>query len=133
MENGDVSEELYGSGISHSNRETSSDPDVSTDLYRSGSSRGVNIRVGNGGLPEADESKFLREDMQSLRADMQTREILEPCSSRRRLDGEDLVHVPQPAENRYSWEEERISGNEESLQAGIIDNEWKGVWDLWDG
>lgn len=128
-----MSEELYGSGISHSNRETSSDPDVSTDLYRSGSSRGVNIRVGNGGLPEADESKFLREDMQSLRADMQTREILEPCSSRRRLDGEDLVHVPQPAENRYSWEEERISGNEESLQAGIIDNEWKGVWDLWDG
>jgi len=39
--------------------------------------------------------------------------MLDPWGSRRRLDGEDLVHVPQPAENRFSWEEERISGNEE--------------------
>ena len=114
-EDEDVSEDLYGSGSSNSNREAGSDPDVGTDLYGSGSARGVNIRGGSGGHPEADESKFLREDMQSLRADMQTREILDPWSSRRRLAGEDLVHVPQPAANRFSWEEERISGNEESL------------------
>jgi hypothetical protein len=33
--------------------------------------------------------------------------------TRRTLGVDDLVHVPQPAENRFSWEEERISGNEE--------------------
>ena len=26
---------------------------------------------------------------------------------------EDFVHVPQPAENRFSWEEDKISGREE--------------------
>jgi hypothetical protein len=122
MENRDVSEEVYGSGISHSNRETSSDLDVSTDLYGSGSSRGVNIRGGNGGPRsrriEVLEGRYAK--FASRYTSMQTREILEPWSSRRRLDGEDLVHVALPAENRYSWEEERISRNEESLQAGII-------------
>jgi hypothetical protein len=48
----------------------------------------------------------------NLRGDTQIREMLDPWGSRRRLDGEDLVHIPQPAENRFSWEEERISGNE---------------------
>jgi hypothetical protein len=32
--------------------------------------------------------------------------------SRRTLGAGDLVHVPQVAENRFSWEEERLSGNE---------------------
>jgi hypothetical protein len=32
--------------------------------------------------------------------------------STRRLQGDDFVHVPQPAENRFSWEEDRISGEE---------------------
>ncbi len=36
----------------------------------------------------------------------------DPIGSRRRLYG-DMVHVPQPAENRFSWEEEKISGLEE--------------------
>lgn len=33
--------------------------------------------------------------------------------SRRTLGAEEFVHVPQPAENRFSWEEERISGHDE--------------------
>jgi hypothetical protein len=47
----------------------------------------------------------------NLRDDAQLQEMLDPMGSRRRLDGEDLVHIPQPAENRFSFEEERISGN----------------------
>lgn len=42
-------------------------------------------------------------------------ERTDPWASSRRLDGEDLVHVPQPAENRFSWEEERISGREDGV------------------
>jgi hypothetical protein len=49
------------------------------------------------------------------RDDAHLRELLDPMGSRRRLDGEDLIHIPQPAENRFSWEEERIAGNENSL------------------
>jgi hypothetical protein len=86
------------------------------DLYGSGSERGASaVDVGNGrAIREEDESKFLREDIQSLRADIQTREILDTVAqaNRRRLRGEDLVHVPQPAENRFSWEEERLDGTE---------------------
>jgi hypothetical protein len=33
--------------------------------------------------------------------------------SRRTLGADEFVHVPQPAENRFSWEEERISGHED--------------------
>lgn len=88
------------------------------DLYGSGSERGASaVDVGAGqarAIREEDESKFLREDIQALRADIQTREILDTVAqaNRRRLDGEDLVHVPQPAENRFSWEEERLDGTE---------------------
>lgn len=35
-----------------------------------------------------------------------------PEPSRRRLQGDDFIHVPQPAENRFSWEEDRIAGSE---------------------
>lgn len=57
-----------------------------------------------------DPSKFLREDMVALRADMQTREIMDPYTGRKRLKGEDLVHVPVPAENRFSFEQDRMDG-----------------------
>jgi hypothetical protein len=84
---------------------------VEEDSYGA-SSRGTGIgRVRI--ITEEEESKFLREDMQSLRADIQTGETLDTAArtNGKRLDGgEDLVHVPQPAENRYSWEEERLDG-----------------------
>ncbi|TVY80679.1 Candidapepsin-8 [Lachnellula suecica] len=65
--------------------------------------------IRNGRAREEDESKFLAADMLVLKADMQTREAVDPYSRRRRLDGEDdLVHVPVPAEQRFSWEEERM-------------------------
>lgn len=54
---------------------------------------------------EKDETKFLREDVMALRADMQARETVDPYRRRKRLDGEDLVHVPVLAERRFSWEE----------------------------
>jgi hypothetical protein len=55
---------------------------------------------------EEDESKFLREDMLALRADMQTREMVDPYKGKTRLGGDqDLVHVPVQAERRFSWEE----------------------------
>jgi hypothetical protein len=92
------------------------DPHHEADLYGSGSERGASaVEVGQGrARREEDESKFLREDIQALRADIQTREILDTVAqaNRRRLDGEDLVHVPQPAENRFSWEEERLDGTD---------------------
>lgn len=92
------------------------DPHDEADLYGSGSERGASaVEVGQGrARREEDESKFLREDIQALRADIQTREILDTVAqaNRRRLDGEDLVHVPQPAENRFSWEEERLDGTD---------------------
>jgi hypothetical protein len=63
----------------------------------SGDSRGFHVRGGS--EIEIDRN-------------MSTKDA-DPWPSRRRLDGEDLVHVPQPAENRFSWEEERVSGREE--------------------
>lgn len=48
--------------------------------------------------------------MIALRADMQTREIMDPYTGRKRLKGEDLVHVPVPAENRFSFEQDRADG-----------------------
>ena len=81
------------------------------DLYGA-SSRGTDMGMGRT-IREEDESEFLRQDIQSLRTDIQTGEILGTAARTkgRRLDGgEDLVHVPQPAENRYSWEEERLHG-----------------------
>ncbi|RDW69642.1 hypothetical protein BP6252_08662 [Coleophoma cylindrospora] len=63
--------------------------------------------IGGRVVGNEDESKFRMEDMQALRADMQTREATDPYRNRRRLDGEDLVHVPVPAENRFSWESGR--------------------------
>ncbi|TVY92692.1 Candidapepsin [Lachnellula willkommii] len=57
-----------------------------------------------------DESKFLREDMLALRAGMQTREVIDPYKKKQTIGapGEDLVHVPVPAETRFSWEQDRL-------------------------
>jgi hypothetical protein len=60
-------------------------------------------------IREEDESKFLMEDMVALRADIQAREVLNPYQGRTRVHGEDLVHVPVPAAERFSFEEERIN------------------------
>jgi hypothetical protein len=59
-------------------------------------------------IREKDESKFLMEDMVALRKDMQAREVLNPYQGRTRVHGEDLVHVPVVAAERFSFEEERI-------------------------
>jgi len=85
-----------------------------SDLYGSGGTRAADLPSdpsayggGTNGLssPSADSRR-----MQTLRSDAGIQELLNPHGSRRRLDGEDLVHVPQPAENRFSWEEERERG-----------------------
>ncbi|RDL30347.1 Acid protease [Venustampulla echinocandica] len=95
-------------------------PTTTTGSSSNASQPPINIRGGGGGsdtgiVREEDDSKFLRQDVEGLRADIQTREVLNPYARRNRLQGEDdLVHVPQPAEHRFSWEEERISGTDES-------------------
>lgn len=118
---GSAGESSLGSRYTEIEEQNTLNAHDDVDLYGSGSERGASaIDVGDVGAGEAravreeDESKFLREDIQSLRADIQTREILETVAvaNRRRLDGEDLVHVPQPAENRFSWEEERTEGTD---------------------
>ncbi|KAG9247693.1 hypothetical protein BJ878DRAFT_477151 [Calycina marina] len=45
------------------------------------------------------------------RTEARVQNILAPWGSRR-LDGEDFVHVPQPAQNRVSWEEDRTIGTD---------------------
>jgi hypothetical protein len=115
---GSAGESSLGSLYTEMQEQNTNDMDDEVDLYGSGSERGASaVDVGEGqprAVREEDESKFLREDIQSLRADIQTREILETVAvaNRRRLNGEDLVHVPQPAEHRFSWEEERLDGTD---------------------
>ena len=74
------------------------------DLYDSGDTR----HPENESSAPSDEGRYIPDP----RAQAQVQEILAPWGSRRRLDGEDIVHVPQPAENRFSWEEERTQGND---------------------
>ena len=73
-------------------------------LYNSGDT----IAVDSEPSAPSDENRYIPDP----RAQAQVQEILAPWGSRRRLDGEDIVHVPQPAENRFSWEEERTQGND---------------------
>jgi hypothetical protein len=68
------------------------------DLYGTGSP----IALSN----PSDDS---RSNMQTLRSESGR---LTHSGSTRRLDGEDLIHVPQVAENRFSWEEERTEGTD---------------------
>jgi len=74
------------------------------DLYNSGDTRGVDSEPS----APSDEGRYIPDP----RSEARVQEILAPWGSRRRLDGEDIVHVPQPAENRFSWEEERTQGND---------------------
>jgi len=93
-----------------SNQSLSSDPDPESSLGSQSSDElylASPVREINSGLrPQADEERYVP----NLRADAQVQDILAPWGSRRRLDGEDIVHIPQPAENRFSWEEERTEG-----------------------
>lgn len=80
------------------------------DLYGSGSSGAVDVSRG----PESSETRRgdgipIREELDT---NVQIREISQPWGPRRTLDGEDLVHIPQPPENRFSWEEERTNGTD---------------------
>jgi len=81
-------------------------------LYSSGDTRGID--AGPVSLPSepSEESEPRTRREYSLRGETHIEEMLDPWGSRRRLDGEDLVHVPQPAENRFSWEEERTEGTD---------------------
>lgn len=67
------------------------------------------VIIGGRVVRDEDESKFRMEDIQALRADMQTRDAVDPHNLRR-ISGEEIVHVPVPAENRFSWESDAGRG-----------------------
>lgn len=98
---------------SHYNVSTTSTPGPASDGGQSGVS-GLSASSSQRALHRPgrveDESKFLREDMLALRAGMQTREVVDPYKKKQTIGvpGEDLVHVPVPAENRFSWEQDRL-------------------------
>jgi hypothetical protein len=105
-------EDLYGSGNTNiisliasgsENGSGSADTNIVSSIAStstgSGDSRGIHIRSGS--EIEIDRTASTRD--------------ADPWPSRRGLGGEDLIHIPQPAQNRFSWEEDKISGREESL------------------
>ncbi|KAH7355279.1 aspartic peptidase domain-containing protein [Rhexocercosporidium sp. MPI-PUGE-AT-0058] len=100
------SEDLYGSGSGGTN--------IISPIASGSASGSAPGGVNTDPISSLDSTEGtrtqLREENTMLSRNMS---MLDPWGSRRRLDGEDLVHVPQPAENRFSWEEERISGTEE--------------------
>jgi hypothetical protein len=75
---------------------------VVSSSTRSGDSRGFHVRGGS----EIETDRTLH----------RSNPVRDQWPSRRRLGGTDLVHVPQPAENRFSWEEEMISGREKDVE-----------------
>jgi hypothetical protein len=75
---------------------------IANSSTRSGDSRGFHVRGGS----EIETDRTLN----------RSNPVPEEWPSRRRLGGTDLVHVPQPAENRFSWEEERLSGREKEVE-----------------
>jgi len=77
---------------------------VASSSTRSGDSRGFHVRGGS----EIETDRTLH----------RSNPLPDQWPSRRRLGGTDLVHVPQPAENRFSWEEEKISGREKEVEEG---------------
>ncbi|KAE8440591.1 hypothetical protein EG329_007049 [Mollisiaceae sp. DMI_Dod_QoI] len=100
-------EDLYGSGNTNI---------VSPNLSNSSGSRSdpsstVSRSSGSAGSRDPVQGRSI--EVQESILETRATDTLDPWSSRRRLHGEDLVHIPQPAENRFSWEEDRISGNEE--------------------
>jgi len=112
-----------GGGWSLGSRYTDNEQVVSDDFSSGGSGSAntysavspVSNESGSGSGSNNLGSSAGRET--NLRDDPSTRELLNQWGSRRPLDREDIIHVPQPAENRFSWEEERIPapGNEGSL------------------
>ena len=107
-----------GSGeTSLGSRYTDNEQVVSDDLSSGGSGSAntysavspISNESGSGG------SNNINSRETNLRDDPSTRDLLNSWRRRRGLYGEDIIHVPQPAENRFSWEEERITGNEGSL------------------
>lgn len=104
------SEDLYGSGntnivspIASSSGSAGGDTNIvspiASNSTRSGDSRGFHMRGGS--------------EIETDRTLSRSNTVPDEWPSRRRLGGTDLIHVPQPAENRFSWEEDKISGREE--------------------
>jgi hypothetical protein len=95
-----VSPIASGSGSGSGSADTNIVSPIASNSTGSGDSRGFHIRGGSEIEVDRTLSHLTRES--------------DPWPSRRRLGGEDLIHVPQPAENRFSWEEDKISGREEN-------------------
>jgi len=111
------SEDLYGSGNTNivspiasssgsAGCDTSIISPVASNSTRSGDSRGFHIRGGS--------------EIETDRTLSRSNTVPDEWPSRRRLGGTDLVHVPQPAENRFSWEEDKISGREASEEESSL-------------
>jgi hypothetical protein len=115
------SEDLYGSGNTNivspiasssgsaAGCDTSIISPVASNSTRSGDSRGFHIRGGS--------------EIETDRTLSRSNTVPDEWPSRRRLGGTDLVHVPQPAENRFSWEEDKISGREEVEEESPLSDE----------
>ncbi|CZT46675.1 uncharacterized protein RSE6_07138 [Rhynchosporium secalis] len=84
--------------------------DVNMDLVSSpdNSTDGRTLQRGAGNVDEGEGEGEMGSALMSSKVSLP-----DPQGSGRRLDGEDLVHIPQPAEKRFSWEVERISGRED--------------------
>lgn len=79
------------------------------DLY------GASIRAPT--VPPVPVEESRRRNTQTLRSD---NGVSLDGRSRRRLDGEDLVHIPQPAGNRFSWESGTEGGTHRTQDTGTI-------------
>lgn len=112
------SEDLYESGNTNIVSPIASG---STASGRSGSvSTGMNIvsAIASSSTRSGDSGGFHVSGGGEIETDRMLNRINalpDEWPSRRRLGGTDLVHVPQPAENRFSWEEDRISGREKQV------------------
>ena len=126
-QNEEVGEDRYGDAITNSvspiasgiNGMGSASGSISTDTNivspiasRSSGSGSNGANVSDEAMRNVTRSRSLR-DMPNRRGDVQIQEMLNPRGNSPRFDGENFIHIPQPAENRFSWEEERISGNDE--------------------
>lgn len=78
---------------------------IASNSTRSGDSRGFHIRGGS--------------EIETDRTLSRSNTVPDEWPSRRRLGATDLVHVPQPAENRFSWEEDKISGREDEEDSSL--------------
>jgi len=120
-----VAEDLYGSGdtvaVSPTISRGSGSGDASiSPLASSGSgsgsgSDGTNLVSPVSGSTVSSGQNHRRVELSDGGRGLREREIagegtseVEEVGGRGRLRGQDLVHVPQVAENRFSWEEERI-------------------------